>query len=571
MRSKCLAGPVPALALLLAAIPAAAESNPKAPASAWRPFDLGTHHRDISTKSKEARQAFDQGLVWAFAFNHDEAERAFKEAARRDPKLAMAWWGIALVNGPHINNPIVDEPHAKAAWAALGEARMRVAGASDVERALIAALGARYALPQPEDRHPLDEAYAQAMAGVFKRFPKDADVATLYAEALMDVRPWKQWTRDGKPEPGTKETLDALEAALALDPNHPGALHLTIHALETSPHPERAKSAADRLRRLVPDASHLVHMPAHIDARLGHWAEAALANERAMEADRRIRARTPELGFYSIYIAHNAHFLAYTAMMEGRKAVALEKTNEAIRTFPIEWVKDNAVFADAFMTVHWEAQKRFGLWDEILKEPAPPDGLPVATAYWHFVRGIANAALGKVEAAETERALLVDGLMKVPKEFFWGSNAALDVLAVAPPYLEGEILYRQGKLDEAIAKLLLAVKKEDALTYDEPPGWTVPSRHALGAVLLEARKWSEAEAVYREDLAQYPENGWSLLGLSRALEGAGRKAEAQAAWLRYRKAWSRADIELTSSCLCVKTARVDAPVSPGNPPGHGFP
>lgn len=508
-------------ALLFAGVPVLGEEKKPPSAGGWRPFDLGTHHRAVSTKSKEAQQAFDQGLIWAFAFNHDEAERAFREAARRDPKLAIAWWGISLVNGPHINNPIVDEPHAKAAWVALGEARRRLDGASEVEKALIGALGSRYALPQPEDRHRLDEAYAKAMGDVYRRFPKDVDVATLRAEALMDVRPWDQWTKEGQPEPGTKEILEALEAAVKLSPDHPGALHLTIHALETSPHPERAKSAADRLRRLVPDASHLVHMPAHIDARLGRWADAALANERAIDADRRYRARAPELGFYNIYIAHNAHFLAYTAMMEGRKAVALEKTAEAIKTFPIE--------------------------------------------YWHFVRGIANAALGNVEAAEKERAIFTDGLMRVPKEFFWGSNNALAVLGVGQPYLEGEILYRQGRLDEAIARLREAVSREDALTCDEPPGWTVPSRHALGAVLLEAKKWADAEAVYREDLAKYPENGWSLLGLSRVLAGAGRKAEADAVRVRFRKSWERADIELTSSCLCVKEARVDAPVAfPGS-------
>lgn len=231
--------------------------------SPWRPFDLGRHGRKVSTKVPAAQKAFDQGLVWAFAFNHDEAERAFREAARLDPSLAMAWWGVALVNGPHINNPMVDEAHAKVAWEALGKARELAASASPVEKALIEALGSRYAMPQPEDRRPLDEAYAKAMSAVRARFPGDADVATLAAEALMDVRPWDQWTVDGKPQPGTEEVLAALAAARRLSPSHPGALHLTIHALEASPQPERAREAADRLRALVPDSSHLVHMPAH--------------------------------------------------------------------------------------------------------------------------------------------------------------------------------------------------------------------------------------------------------------------------------------------------------------------
>ena len=244
-------------------------------------------------------------------------------SARQDPGLAMAWWGIALVNGPHINNPMVDEARARLAWLALAEARARSNGASAVERALIEALGARYAWPQPADRHPLDEAYAKAMAAVFQRFPGDADVATLYAESLMDVRPWDQWTRDGQPQPGTQEVLQALETARRLDPDHPGALHLTIHALEASPRPDQARDAADRLRQLVPDAGHLVHMPSHIDVRLGRWSEAATANEKAMAADEHYRTRRLDPGFWAIYMAHNAHFLAYTAMMEGRREVAL--------------------------------------------------------------------------------------------------------------------------------------------------------------------------------------------------------------------------------------------------------
>lgn len=539
----------------------------RAAASGWRPFDLGRHSRVVSTKSAAAQKAFDQGLVWSFAFNHDEAVRAFSEAARLDPGLAMAHWGIALVNGPHINNPYVDEAHAKAAWEALGEAKERLATASEVEKVLIEALGARYAWPQPEDRRPLDEAYAKAMTDVFRRFPNDADVAALTAEALMDVRPWDQWTRAGEPQPGTAEVLAALDKALALDPSHPGALHLLIHAVEASPRPERAREAADRLRSLVPDASHLVHMPAHIDVRLGRWAEAAAANERAMEADRRYRLRAKEIGFYRIYMAHNAHFLAYTAMMEGRSAVALARTKEIVDDLAPEWVKENALFADAFLTVRLEAQKRFGAWEEILKTPAPADGLPVSTAYRHFARGVAFAALGKVEEAEKERELFAPALGKVPKEAFWGANAAVDVLAIAGPYLEGEIAFRKKDPARAAARLREAVRLEDALKYDEPPGWTVPTRHALGAVLLDAQRHAEAEAVYREDLKAYPENGWSLWGLSKALDAQGKALEARDAKARFEKAFARADVAIESSCLCVKAARADRPAPPARPAG----
>lgn len=536
------------VAAALALAPAARADDP-APA-AWRPFDLGTHRRAVSTRSAAAQTAFDQGLVWSFAFNHDEAERAFREAARVDPGLAMAWWGIALVNGPHINNAEVDEAHAKAAWEALGEARARLAAATPVEKALVGALASRYALPQPADRKPLDEAYAKAMADVHRRFPKDADVAALYAEALMDVRPWDQWTHDGKAQPGTREALDAIEAALALNPRHPLALHLKIHALESSPHPERARAAADGLRALVPDSSHLVHMPAHIDARVGRWADAASANERAIAADARYNARTPTLGIYRIYQVHNVHFLVFTAMMEGRRKVAREQAAAVVAMLPPQMVKDLAFFLEAFLTTPHEVRMRFGLWDEILGEPIPGSDVPTARAFAHFARGVAYAALGRIEEAERERAAFTEAAAKVPKEYLWGSNPTAAVLAAHVPYLEGEMAFRRGDRETAEAKLREAVRLEDALKYDEPPPAGVPARHALGAVLLTAGKAKEAEAVYREDLRRNPENGWSLQGLARALRAQEKRgaAEVQA---RFRAAWKRADVEVTTSCLCI--------------------
>lgn len=535
-----------AAALAGEAPPAAAPAPPP-----YVAFDLGSHHRTVSTANVEAQKAFDQGLTWAFSFNHGDAERAFREAARLDDGLAMAFWGVALVNGPHINNPYVDEAHAKTAWEALAAAKQRRERASDVERALIDALGARYAWPQPEDRHALDEAYAQAMAGVFQRFPRDADVATLYAEALMDTRPWDQWTRDGQPQPGTQEVLAALETARRLDPDHPGALHLTIHALEASPQPERAREAADRLRGRVPDAGHMLHMPSHIDVRLGRWAEAAAANETAIAADGRYRARRLEPGFWAIYMAHNAHFLAYTAMMEGRREVALARTREVVDMFPPEFMKGNALFADAFQTVQLEAFKRFGQWQSILDAKLPVEGLPVSGTYQHFARAVALGALGRVAEAEKEAAAFRAALPAVPKEAYWGSNAADAVLAVAGPYVDGELAYRRGDLEQAVVKLREAVALEDALKYDEPPPWTVPSRHALGAVLLAAKRDAEAEAVYRADLLRYPRNGWALRGLAQALEAQGKRDEAAETRERLKQAWARADVEVDSSCLCV--------------------
>jgi tetratricopeptide (TPR) repeat protein len=547
MRVLTLLGP---LALAAAATTAAAAEP--APIVPYQVFNLGTHHRAVSTANVDAQKAFDQGLLWSFSFNHGDAERALREAARLDDALAMAWWGIALVNGPHINNATVDEAHAKVAWEALGEAKKRREGASEVEKALIDALGARYAWPPPADRHALDAAYAAAMADVFKRFPQDADVATLYAEALMDVRPWDQWTREGQPQPGTLEVVQALETARGLDPDHPGALHLTIHALEASPQPERAREAADRLRNLVPDAGHLVHMPSHIDVRLGRWQEAAVANEKAMAADDRYNARKLEPGFWGLYMAHNRHFLGYTAMMEGRREAALDHMQGVVTMFPPGFVKENAVFMDAFMTAHLEALKRFGEWQAVLDAKPVVEGLPVSTAHRHMTRAVALSTLGRVREAEKEAAAFRKSVAAISKDAGWGSNTAAAAMAVGLPYVEGEIAYRKGNKTAAIAKLREAVALEDGLKYDEPPAWTVPTRHSLGAVLIASRRYADAEQVYRDDLERYPENGWALRGLAQALEAQGKGPEAADAKARLARAWARADVVVDSSCLCIR-------------------
>jgi tetratricopeptide (TPR) repeat protein len=545
MRVLTLLGP---LALAAAATTAAAE-----PAVPYQAFNLGTYHRAVSTANAAAQKAFDQGLAWSFAFNHGDAERAFREAARLDDALAMAWWGVALVNGPHINNATVDEAHSKVAWDALGEAKKRREAASEVEKALIDALGARYAWPPPADRRALDEAYAAAMADVFKRFPKDADVATLYAEALMDVRPWDQWTRDGQPQPGTLEVVQALETARGLNPDHPGALHLTIHALEASPQPERAREAADRLRNLVPDAGHLVHMPSHIDVRLGRWQEAAVANEKAMAADERYNARKLEPGFWGLYMAHNQHFLGYTAMMEGRREAALDHMQGVVAMFPVSFVKENAAFMDAFMTSHLEALKRFGEWQAVLEAKPVVEGLPVSTAHRHMTRAVALSALGRVREAEKEAAAVRQAVAARSKDGGGGSHTPAAAMAVGLPYVEGEIAYRKGDKTAAIAKLREAVALEDGLKYDEPPAWTVPTRHSLGAVLIASRRYADAEQVYREDLKRYPENGWALRGLAQALEAQGKRPEAEDVKARLAKAWARADVVVDSSCLCIRS------------------
>lgn len=525
---------------------------PQAEVAVWRPHNLGTHHRRVSTRVAGAQAAFDQGLVWAYAFNHEAAERAFRETARLDPGLAMAWWGLALVNGPHINNPGLEEGPAKVAWEALAEAQRRAGTASPVEQGLIAALGHRYAQPNPTDRKALDEAYAKAMEALSARHPEDADVAALAAEARMDVRPWDQWTRTGAPQPGTKAILAALRRCLHRAPDHPLGLHLTIHVYEASPFPERGKAAADRLGRLVPDAGHLVHMPGHAYARLGNWQGAARANELAMVADARYKDRQPEIGFYGLYMVHNADFLAYTAFMEGRRDISLAQAKAVVAAFPVDWVVQNAAFADAFQTRALEAMKRFGLWEDLLAAPAPDPRLPLSTAYRHALRGTAFAALGRTPEALEAQAAFEAARVKVPESFLWGSNAAAAVLLVAKAYLAGEIAFRQARTAEAVAFLQEAVRLEDTLKYDEPPANMVPARHALGAVLLSAGRAREAEAVYRADLQAYPANYWSLLGLQKALAAQGRKAAAARAAIRLKQAQARADVAPVSSCLCVQ-------------------
>lgn len=515
-------------------------------------FDgLGKHTRKVTTDSEEAQRYFNQGLVWAYAFNHDEAIRSFKAALEHDPKCAMAWWGIALCNGPHINNPMMPPERSQAAWDALQKAQALLPHASPVERDLIAALANRYADPSPEDRRPLDEAYAEAMRKGWQKYPKDADVGMLCAEALMDLRPWDLWTDEGQPQPGTEEILSTLEKVLALNPDHPGANHLYIHAIEASPHPERADAAADRLRESVPGSGHLTHMPSHIDVLRGRWAQAAEQNERAIAADQAYRAQSPKQGFYHVYMLHNHHMLAFAAMMEGRRAVALRAARAVVDSVPEDYQREQAALVDPYMAAAYDVLKRFGRWDEMLREPAPPAYLPITTAMWRFNRGLAHAAKGEVAEAEKEKAAFLEMKAKLPEDAMMAINPADHVLSIAQHMLNGEIAYRRGDIDEAVAELHKAIALEDQLRYMEPPEWIQPVRHTLGAILLSDGRYAEAEKVYREDLKKWPHNGWSLYGLSRCLRARGATEEAERCEAAFKKAWSRADTQIGSSCLCV--------------------
>lgn len=513
-------------------------------------FDgLGAHARRVTTASSEAQTYFDQGLAFLYAFNHDEAIRSFTRAGEIDPSCAMAFWGVAVANGPHINNPAVDEDHAKAAWAALGKARAQAVGASPVERALIDALGKRYADPQPADRSGLDKAYADAMREVWKAHPRDADVGALFGEALMDLRPWDLWTGDGKAQPGTGEVLQVLEAVIALSPNHPLALHLYIHAVEASPEPGKADVAAERLRDLTPGLGHLVHMPSHIDVRRGRWEEAVRANRKAIAADDAYVKRSAPPGFYRVYMAHNRHMLAFAAMNRGESRLATESIREMLEAMPADWLQAFAPVVDGFLATPYEMHLRFGRWDAMLAESAPAEIFPLSRALRHFARGVSFAALNRAADAREEHRKLLEARARVPKEATFGNNAAADLLAIADKSLRGEILYREGKADEAFKTLREAVALEDGLRYDEPPDWIQPVRHTLGAALMKSGLAAEAESVYREDLRRWPENGWSLFGLAQSLRAQGKNAGEVDE--RFRKVWSRADVRLTSSCLCL--------------------
>jgi tetratricopeptide (TPR) repeat protein len=514
---------------------------------------LGNYTREVTTKSPEAQKYFNQGLALVHGFNHGAAIRSFQEAARIDPTCAMAHWGIALASGPHINFPFVPPPAAELAWKELTLAQENAAAnASPVEKALIGALAKRYANPQPEDRAPLDLAYANAMREVWKAYPKDPDVGAFFAEAMMDLRPWDQWAPDGVAQPGTEEIVATLEAVLKLEPDHPFANHLTIHALEASRHPERAVAAADRLLHLQPGLAHNVHMPSHIYIRVGQWQKAVETNALAVEADRRFRAAAgPPKGFLPVYIAHNEHMLAYAAMMVGQREVAMQHIRALVAGLPKEFLDEFGIVAGAWTAMPAEVLVRFGRWDEVLAEPLAPETFPFSHAFGFAARGIAHAAKGDIaRAREQQQAYLAAAAKVKPEEMAAGNNPCLNVLAIVTPMLEGEILIREGKLDEGFAALREAVKAEDALKYDEPPAWLIPVRHSLGASLMKAGRFAEAEQVYRDDLARLPDNGWSLYGLSEALKRQNKTDDATPILTRFKTVWSNADTPITSSCLC---------------------
>ncbi|HZR79501.1 MAG TPA: hypothetical protein VFD92_00265 [Candidatus Binatia bacterium] len=536
-------------AALIAAAAAAATARAADDADA-RPVplfeNLGQYHRAVTTKSPEAQRYFDQGLRLYYGFNLPEATRAFQEAARLDPDCAMAWWGVGLAAGPNYNSPIDPERNQRALGAV---AKAKQANeASRLEREYVAALATRYSADPAADRQALDRAYADAMRDLARRHPDDLDAATLHAESMMDLRPWDLWSNDGEPRPGTEEIVAILEGVIRRDPKHPGAHHFYIHAVEASRHPERGLASADALGGLVPGAGHLVHMPSHIYMRVGRYADATEANRKAVAVDRDYIAREKPTGEYPMmYYPHNLDFLWAAASMEGRSADAIRAANDVAGEAPVEMLRQMPDLEGIPVTPEL-VLVRFGRWDEVLASDPPPADLVYATALHQYARGMALVRKGRLDdAAEELRRLQAATDAMPPERIVMQVNSAKKVLGVASHVLAGELAAARGDTDQAVRDLKEAVALQDGLRYMEPPPWYFPVRQALGAVLLSAGRAKEAEAVYREDLARNPDNGWALYGLSKSLAAQGDEAGARDARARFDKSWARADVTLEAS------------------------
>ncbi len=513
-------------------------------------YDLGGFHRKVSTESKEAQTWFDRGLAMCYGFNHEEAVRCFERALAADPGMPMALWGMAYAWGPNMNNMEIAPHQIAQAKLAIRLARLHVKRASELERDLIDALSRRYAAPVPEDRDPLNRAYADAMKRLHAKYVDQPMVAALYAESLMNLQPWKHWTPDGKPGPETGKIVAVLEGALRRWPKHPALCHLYIHTMEASLTPEKALPAANRLRNAMPGQGHLVHMPTHIDVRVGDYANVIESNRKAIVADTEFARREGKHNFYTYYRIHNYHFLVYGAMFDGQSELALRTARELVKQVPEDMLKQQTDFLDAFIPTSLHVQVRFGQWQEVLDEPEPAEYLPVTRSVWHYARGLAYASTGRVDEAKKEQQAFNKVRATVPETSFLFQNASQNILGVAESMLAGEIAYREGKVDIAFRHLREAVRRDDGLNYDEPWGWMQPARHALGALLLEQGRIAESESVYRADLKRHPNNPWSLHGLAECLAKQGKVKESAEFRMKFEKATKRADVKIDRSCYC---------------------
>ena len=521
----------------------AATPNPEAPMRLIP--GLGEVHHPVSTRNKEAQQFFDQGLALVYGFNHDEARLSFMRAAELDPKLAMAHWGVALTLGPNYNLP-VDPERERAGYEAVQRAVALKENASEPERAYIDALVVRYSNDPKVDLHALDRAYSDAMRKVAARYPDDLDAATLFAESMMNLNPWKLWTADGKPAEGTEEIVATLESVLKRDPNHLGANHYYIHAVEASPHPERALASAARLEKLAPSEGHLAHMPSHIYARVGDHAASARCNAAAMAADKKFLERTKEQGFYRLmYYSHNMHFLAFADTMRGdftgAKAAAdklVANVHPGVKAIPM---------LEGFMPTPILVLLAFEKWPDILKLPQPESSLGLTTAVWHSARGIAFANLGKTAEAESEQKAFRDLVAKLPADDMYDMlNTRGAVLKIHDNILAGVIAHSRHDDNAAIDLLKQAVASEDALSYSEPPAWYPPVRPILGRLLLANNQAADAEKIFREDLERNPRDARALGGLRDALKAQNRSYEADEIDQQFRATWKVAAADQSS-------------------------
>lgn len=504
-------------------------------------FDnLGSLHHPITTSSDRAQQYFDQGLRLVYAFNHGEAIRSFEAAAQEDPQVAMAYWGMALALGPNINSAM-DKKDERRAIEMAQKARRLADRATPKEQAYIDALVTRYVSKKPTKRKRLDEAYAKAMRLMAQRFPEDADAATLFAEALMDLRPWDLWKPDGRPQPGTDEIVTTLESVLAQNPEHPGACHYYLHAVEASSQLERALPCAERLPALMPGAGHLVHMPAHIYMRLGKYHDAVERNQQAADIDQQYLAARNLTGEYADgYYTHNLHFLWASLAMEGRNVEAMKAARDLTATITTEEASKDR-WKERYLATPTFSMIRFGRWEELLKELPPPKGLRLMEGVWRLGRGLALVATGRLPGAEGEHVVLAGLTKQIRRDRTTEEKTDRALLKIAERVLAGELAARRQHYNDAIRILEEAIKMEEALPFSEPPLWPLSVRHHLGAVFLLADRPAEAEVVYHADLLQHPDNGWALIGLIQSLRAQQKDDQAAEAEDRFKKAWAHAD------------------------------
>jgi len=506
---------------------------------------LGDLHHPVSTTNPEAQKFFDQGMRLIYAFNHEEAAGSFQRAAELDPKMAMAYWGLAEAVGPNYNDP-ADPDRYKKAHEAIAKAGELGVNASPAEKAYIAAMALRFPADPAADHRLAAERYRNAMGDVVKEFPDDLDAATLFAEAGMDLHPWGLWRKDGTPEDGTEDIIAALESVLKRDPNHMGAIHYYIHAVEASPNPERALAAANRLAALAPAAGHLVHMPGHVYIRTGDFEAAVKTNQLAASADRAYIQANGAGGIYpAMYYSHNLHFIAACSSMNGNYAEA-HKAAEMLATHVGPMVKDIPPL-EGFMTVPLAVEVRFQKWDQIMAMPQPPAAMQTTTVFWHFARGMALAAKGKISEAEAEHHIVSEAADKTPPDQVFAmpvNNKAKDVLTIATNVLGAKIAMAKHDSANAISLLRRAVAVQDTLKYDEPPDWFYPVRESLGAALLLNGNAAEAEKVFRDDLERNPRNPRSLFGLAETLRAQNRAYDAQFVDKQFRSNWKSTEIKL---------------------------